>query len=362
MEKPVVFVSHSSKDEAVVRKLSDALRDKTGGAIEIFVSSDGESIPFGRNWVHTIQEALDRASLMFVLLSPNSVGSQWIYFEAGYSYSRQRRVIPIGILGIDLSVLTPPISLLQGFNLTSAATLNNLLVVINKAFGHTHKLIFTDADYDLIFKGSQPPVDSWLQEYTEWIDSIRISLRLPFGVIKPYVEQVLKSAKLPFRSTDFELSNFGATYRRRIYHPHGTPEEELPLIVDIDPSLAARNIQLFEKTVTAYATEVGADALPEAGLQIFFSPWIDYIRETHRLTAKLPGSGIQFGQYAGFVFRGRSFYLSRGTDYDNPDAVHVERVALSVDLPAGQLSNYDLLGLLRTLFHHNILFAGSNPY
>src|SRR6266487_4418304 len=98
MSKPTVFFSHSSKDENVLRKLKDRLSEKLGGTLDIFLSSDGQSIPLGKNWVHRIEEALHDAKLMIVFLSPASIHSNWIYFEAGYSYSKDIRVVPVAIL------------------------------------------------------------------------------------------------------------------------------------------------------------------------------------------------------------------------------------------------------------------------
>jgi hypothetical protein len=63
MEKPIVFLSHSSRDSQALNRLKVALEEKTHGTIDFFLSSDGESIPFGRNWVAAIQQALDRAHL-----------------------------------------------------------------------------------------------------------------------------------------------------------------------------------------------------------------------------------------------------------------------------------------------------------
>jgi hypothetical protein len=358
MSKPAVFISHSSKDSSIVRALSDALRQKTGGAIEIFVSSDGQSIPLGHNWVHSIEAALNRATLMFVLLSPNSVGSQWIYFEAGYSYSQKRQVIPVGILGVELGVLSPPMSLLQGFNVTSPESLDNLLFLINKHFDHSHDAVFTQADYDAIFGAVTQTADPLLQEFTDWIDHIRISVRLPFDTLKPHIERVLITAGVEFRSRDFDVVSYGATYRRQFYSPHQAPFEERPLDLDLDPSLANQNVRLFQLIAAAYMTEAQIADAPQVNLQIFFAPWAHYIKELHRLTAKLPDSGIQFGDHSDFLYEGQSFYLSRESDYNSPDTDHVDRVGLSLHLPADRLVSYDLLGLLRTLWNHQILFAG----
>ena len=95
------------------------LERATSGTLSLFLSSDGQSIPFGRNWVATVEQALDSSALMFSFLSPVSTGSAWINFEAGYAYARGVKVVPVAILGKDLNTLHPPLSLLQGFNLKS---------------------------------------------------------------------------------------------------------------------------------------------------------------------------------------------------------------------------------------------------
>ena len=101
------------------------------GVIQIFMSSDGQSIPFGNNWIHKIEDGLNNAKIMFVFVTPTSIESGWIYFEAGFAYSKGIDVIPVGV-GIDIGSIRPPLSLLQGFNITSSESLNNFVTVINK--------------------------------------------------------------------------------------------------------------------------------------------------------------------------------------------------------------------------------------
>jgi len=144
MFKPIVFFSHSSKDKDVMVRLKNVFTEKTGGSIEVFLSSDGQSIPLGRNWVYKVQENLKQAGLMIVFVTQNSITSSWIYFEAGYSYSNEIRVVPVGFLGVDLNQLGPPLSLLQGFNITSSDTLNNLIALANEQFKHKHIPSFND--------------------------------------------------------------------------------------------------------------------------------------------------------------------------------------------------------------------------
>lgn len=100
-EKPKLFFSHSSRDSVPLLRLKDKLVEKTGGAIEVFLSSDGQSIKFGSNWVHRIQEALEHTHLIIVFVSPNALRSNWLFLESGFAYARNIRVVPVAILGVD---------------------------------------------------------------------------------------------------------------------------------------------------------------------------------------------------------------------------------------------------------------------
>lgn len=131
MAKPAIFLSHSSRDARALARLNELFVAATGGSVDTFLSSDGQSIPLGRNWVHRIEDALEHAELMIVFVSPSSLRSNWIFFESGFAYAKKIRVVPVGFLGIDLASLPPPLSLLQGFNITSEEGLNNIIAVTN---------------------------------------------------------------------------------------------------------------------------------------------------------------------------------------------------------------------------------------
>ena len=64
--KNIVFLSHSSRDKKWLVPFKKALEEKTNGTIQFFLSSDGQSIPVGYNWVASIQHSLDEAKLAFV--------------------------------------------------------------------------------------------------------------------------------------------------------------------------------------------------------------------------------------------------------------------------------------------------------
>jgi len=148
MEKPIVFLSHASINKAPLAELKKLLDIRAAGALEFFLSSDGESIRFGRNWVVRISDALSRTKLMFVFLSPQSADSKWIHFEAGCAYAKDIQVVPVCLPGIDLNRITPPLGLLQGFNLHSPDAMGNLARICNETFDLKINESFTQADFD----------------------------------------------------------------------------------------------------------------------------------------------------------------------------------------------------------------------
>lgn len=97
MDKPVLFFSHSSKDRDIILPLKDKLGIVTSRTVDIFMSSDGQSIPFGSNWIHKVEEGLKESRIMFVFVTETSLSSGWIYFEVGFAYSKGIQVVPVGI-------------------------------------------------------------------------------------------------------------------------------------------------------------------------------------------------------------------------------------------------------------------------
>src|SRR5688572_10690136 len=131
-DKPIVFLSHAAKDSGPLRPLKDLLHERAAGSVEFFLSTDGESLPLGQNWVVEISDALAKAKLMFVFLSENSVDSRWVLFEAGNAYGKGIPVVPVCLPGFEMKGVPAPLNLMQGFNLHSHASLSNLTRKINE--------------------------------------------------------------------------------------------------------------------------------------------------------------------------------------------------------------------------------------
>lgn len=171
MDKPTVFFSHASADKDYILELQKCIEERTAGTVNIFQSSDGQSISFGNNWVYEIEKNLENAKIMFVFVSPKSLLSSWIYFESGFSYSKGVKVIPIGIKGVDIGKLAPPLNLMQGFNFTSEDGMVNIISILNKEFSCTFNATFSSDDFKklLIFDEN---VKSAHADVLDLVDSI----------------------------------------------------------------------------------------------------------------------------------------------------------------------------------------------
>lgn len=90
-----VFLSHSSKDKAVVRPLAERLRaDGVRVWLDEWELKPGDSIPA------KIEEGLERSRVLALCMSANAFGSDWARLEAGTfrfrdPLNKERRFIPL---------------------------------------------------------------------------------------------------------------------------------------------------------------------------------------------------------------------------------------------------------------------------
>lgn len=174
-EKPIVFLSHASLDKESLTALKKILDERAAGSLDFFLSSDGESIKFGRNWVVSVSDALARAKLMFVFLSRRSADSKWIHFEAGCAYASGVRVVPVCLPGIDLNKITPPLSLLQGFNLHTHEAIGNIARICNEKFAMKINEVFRVEDFDSIMGNAGGVGHAFFGEFTDAIHFVSVS-------------------------------------------------------------------------------------------------------------------------------------------------------------------------------------------
>lgn len=112
MEKDGVFISHIT-EESALGSLVKGLLKKAFGDLNVFLSSDYESIGSGDGWFNTILNALKSSEVIVVLLSKESMHRPWINFEAGIGKGAEALVVPALVRGLPKAEVVPPLSHLQ---------------------------------------------------------------------------------------------------------------------------------------------------------------------------------------------------------------------------------------------------------
>src|SRR5262245_419366 len=114
------FISHINEEAEVAAKLKAALTRDFLRMLDVFVSSDGESISAGNDWLKSIRDALQKSDLMLILCSPSSIHRPWVNFEAGAAWMRNIPLIPLCHAGLTLRDLPAPLSFRQAVLLTES--------------------------------------------------------------------------------------------------------------------------------------------------------------------------------------------------------------------------------------------------
>ena len=358
MAKPIVFLSHSSRDADILNSLKEQLVRRTGGSIEFFLSSDGQSIPLGSNWVHRVETALSEARLMFVFISPDSLSSPWVYFEAGFAYSKQLKVVPVGIGGIDVAHLSPPLNLLQGFNITSGASLNNLIAKCNAEFDTSHAESFAEEDYKALWHGTPASGEQGWNSLASVVSTVK--LRIPMtSTSESRIQTALAANGITFQAEPRSLRMYGGNI-------FIDPEDSI-LHITLDPLFVPVFLPLL-RDVGVEETETAAEVV----VHVNFVPEVLGHTDGIGISARLYGTGIGFGEDASFTFEGISFRIR---EVARPILVPVQHrlggvqqwagggeqrlhLYLYVAASAENLDQQSLARLVSLLFTQGVLYEG----
>lgn len=145
MEKSLVFISHISEESEIAQDLKELIEESFLGMIEVFVSSDGDSISVGQKWLENITNSLKECSVEIILCSDKSIQRPWINFEAGAGWIKEIPVIPICHSGMNPSKLPVPLNMLQATSLSEVSGLKLLFTVLAGEIGAQNpKVDFTE--------------------------------------------------------------------------------------------------------------------------------------------------------------------------------------------------------------------------
>jgi hypothetical protein len=134
-DRSLVFISHITEEREIAIAFKDLVEASFLGLIDVFVSSDEDSITMGERWLDSITDALKRCKVEVILCSPLSVTRPWINFEAGAGWVRGVPVIPLCHSEMTPAKLPIPLKLLLAARATETTDLRRILTVLAQAIG-----------------------------------------------------------------------------------------------------------------------------------------------------------------------------------------------------------------------------------
>jgi hypothetical protein len=91
-----IFISHSSKDNAIAAELKHRLEAQ--GHTSVFLDFDPDiGIPPGRNWEQELYHKLRSCQAIIVLCSKDSMASQWVFAEITHAKALGKHIFPIKV-------------------------------------------------------------------------------------------------------------------------------------------------------------------------------------------------------------------------------------------------------------------------
>ncbi|KJU84244.1 TIR domain-containing protein [Candidatus Magnetobacterium bavaricum] len=90
--KDQIFVSSAIQDSEWVSLFFDKL---TQIGVNVWFFTKDKNIVQGSSIVELMEKALRESNIMVVVISKNSITSQWVFFEIGVAIADEKRIIPV---------------------------------------------------------------------------------------------------------------------------------------------------------------------------------------------------------------------------------------------------------------------------
>lgn len=360
MNKPTVFFSHSSRDAVPLARLRDLVLAKTGNSVQIFLSSDGQSIPFGRNWVHSVEAALNDAKLMFVFLSPYGLAKPgWVNFESGHAYSRSILVVPVGVFGVRIEHVPPPLSLLHGFNVTDPPSASNIIAVINRTFELSHPDEITTDEFNRIFAGSGVSALSIFGDLTPFVYELRVStlgigsqglpLKEELKAVADHLSKLEVTHSYKPGSSSATLTAHGVSFECQY-----SDMSSNYMIIRVDPLISQHSLPLLDSIRHLMPSLFDTDA---TALTVELTERVGELSGAHRVTSRLYNTEVSLCAKGDYQFRNCSFRIGHNITRKGLMDSHRGNSYVHIRASTTAFEEIPLHELLRILFDSGVLYV-----
>ncbi|MCE7061944.1 TIR domain-containing protein [Dyadobacter sp. CY343] len=157
-----IFISHSSSDKDIVKKIIDIIRAAGVNTNRIFCSSfPGYGVSLGENFLDVLKKELNNDVLVLFVLSEHFYNSPVCLCEMGAAWITTKKHIPILIPPFTYAQIKGVIPLSQGMTLDEKGKLNSLKEEFETFFNLTEKVNHSiwEEDRDSIISSVQVLID-----------------------------------------------------------------------------------------------------------------------------------------------------------------------------------------------------------
>lgn len=258
--KPLVFISHDTRDAELAEAFSNLLKSVSAGVLKSFRSSDKkgrQGIEYGIEWYPEIIKNIQEASDVVCLLTQNSVDRPWILFEAGMAKGKFDTPILGVALGIPLQeAITGPFAQFQNCGADEESLVKLVVQLVDR------------------IPNSEPDEDTIKFQVGKFIEKIESILK-PKAVTKKQAKviadeqkdntsaKLFEEIKMMFQDLPSKIENNirieSRERRRRKIHPmlieeicHCLPDEQSGLIIALS---------LLKDTSISWVYDVGIETI-----------------------------------------------------------------------------------------------------
>ena len=150
MTAKLIFLSHIHEEKELAILIKDAIEDEFSGFVDVFVSSDGTTIPAGHDFLKKVEEGLANCIGALYLISPKAVQRPWINFELGAVWIRSflnekggQALIPAITMchsGMTKAKLPVPLNVLNAVSASNSSDLQGAFASLQMAVGGRGRL------------------------------------------------------------------------------------------------------------------------------------------------------------------------------------------------------------------------------
>jgi hypothetical protein len=172
-----LFVSHSSKDVALVKLLINLLRSalKLSAPENRCTSVDGYRLPGGADTMGQLRREVHDAQAFIGIVSAASLDSMYVAFELGARWGAGKHLLPILVSGADPSMLSGPLTGINALRCDSSAQLHQLIDDLAKQLGiKADSPAAFQAEIDQILRYKPSYSDTDVETSTPLLDEVRL--------------------------------------------------------------------------------------------------------------------------------------------------------------------------------------------